>query len=236
MKTAFGIFQIQCKGILNIIRAADIYAIHVLAKLHAAEPDNDLIDRILKGNKISGYNKSSIHYNNGDLVQLQKGGHLKEVGQQIIVATYTALESYLISKFKEYYAFHTSAVNSQIVQESLKRIKFRGLEDINKHYNDILNIHLPSFNIDFFSDKECTFQHNDSWNTIHILSQARNDIVHTGTAKTYVVTTLMDSWYPFDFCRRWVSLFNANFDCLIYKKNETPLIKKYKKRKDNIKT
>jgi len=120
MKTAFGIFQIQEKGILNIIRAADIYAIHILAKLRETEPDRDLIGRILKGNKISGYNKRSIHYGKGELTQLQKGGHLKEVGQQIIVATYTAYESYLISKFKEYYSFHTSAVNPQIIQESLK--------------------------------------------------------------------------------------------------------------------
>jgi hypothetical protein len=101
-----------------MIRAADIYAIHILAKLRATEPDKDLIGRILKGNKISGYNVSSIHYGKGELAQLQKGGHLKEVGQQIIVATYTALESYLISKFKEYYAFHTSAVNPQIIQGS----------------------------------------------------------------------------------------------------------------------
>jgi hypothetical protein len=111
MKTASEIFEIQEQGILNIIRAADIYAIHILAKLRASEPDKDLIDRILKHNRISGYNISSIYYGKGELDLLQKGGHLKEVGQQVIVATYMALESYLISKFEEYYSFYTSTAN-----------------------------------------------------------------------------------------------------------------------------
>jgi hypothetical protein len=235
MKTASAIFEVQCKGILNIIRAADIYAIHVLSRLRSTEPDKDLIGRILKDNKISGYNISSIHYEKGDLIKLQKGCHLKEVGQQIVVATYTALESYLIDKFKEYYSFHTSAVNPQFVQESLKRIAPRGLSDIKRNYDDILDIHLPTFDMEFFSDQECSFHPKDSWDAICILSKARNEIVHEGSSKSYVVRNLMDSWYPFDFSRRWVSLFDANFDCLIYNKHETRLIKEYIKKKEKVK-
>jgi len=109
------------------------------------------------------------------------------------------------------------------------------LSDIKRNFTDILDIHLPSFDIDFFSDKECSFHPKDSWDAINILSKARNEIVHEGTSKSYVVKTLMDSWYPFDFSRRWVSLFDANFDSLIFNNHETMLVKEYKKKKDKVK-
>lgn len=232
MKTALEIFSIQEKGILNIIRAADIYAIHILAKIRAVNPNMGLITRIIRGNKISGYNLNSIHYSKDDLAQLQESGHLKEIGQQIIVATHTALESYLISKFKEYYSFLTIGVEPRIINESLKRIRFRDLKEIKGHFQDIIDIHLPSFDIEYFSDAKCSFHPKDSWEAINIINSARNEIVHQGTSNSYIVNTLMDSWYPFDFTRRWVTSFDANFNSFICDKHETHLIKEYKLRKE----
>jgi hypothetical protein len=235
MNTALEVFNIQEKGILNIIRAADIYAIHILAKLRAVDPDRELITKILEGNKISGYNIMSIHYRADDLIQLQESGYLREVGEQIIVATYTALESYLIEKFKEYYSYLMSGVSSKILNESLKRIRFRDLSDIKRNFYDFLDIHLPSFDMEYFSDEKCSFRPKDSWDAIKMISKARNEIVHQGTSRSYIVSTLMDSWYPFDFSRRWVTLFDANFDRFIYDKYETRLIKEYKIRKEELK-
>lgn len=232
MNEALMVFNIQERGILNIIRAADIYAIHLLANMRSVDPDKELIARILKGNKISGYNLVATHYNDDDLIQLKEGGHLREIGQQIVVATYTALESYLIAKFVEYYRFVTSSVEPRVIINTLEKIRFRSLEDIKEHFSKILDIHLPSFEIDYSIDPACSFQPKSCWDAITIISKARNEITHQGKSSSYLVSTLMDSWYPFDFSRMWVMLFDANFDFLIYQKHETHLVKEYKKRKE----
>lgn len=231
MNKALEVFNIQEKGILNIIRAADIYAIHLIARLRSVDPDKELIAKILQGNKISGYNLLSIHYNENDLIQLREGGYLREIGQQIIVATYTALESYLISKFEEYYFYIASGMDARIISETFKRIRFRSLADIKDQFNDFLDIHLPSFEIEYSLDPKCSFQPKDCWDAINMIAKVRNEIAHQGKSSTLIVSTLMDSWYPFDFSRMWVMLFDTNFDFLIYKKKETRLIEEYKKRK-----
>jgi hypothetical protein len=229
-------FNIQEKGILNIIRAADIYAICLLAKISASELNKEQIDEILKGNKITGYNLLSNHYTEYELNYLKDNGHFREIGQQIIFQTYTMLELYLISKFKEYYLFLTRVEPNKIMHETLKRFSFRNLSDIKRNYDDIIDIHLPSFDVDYiFSDKNCLFQPKDSWGAINIISKARNEIAHQGYSISYPVSTLMDSWYPFEFTRRYIDLFDANFNIFIYKKYETSLIKEYKIRKESLK-
>jgi hypothetical protein len=234
MNTAFAVFKVQEKGILNIIRAADIYTIHLIAKIRSTEPNKELIAKILEGQKISGYNLMSILYSKDDLIQLQTGGYLREIGQQIVVATYTALESYLVSKFEEYYSHFTSCLDRRITDQTMKRIRFRSLADIKDHFNDILDIHLPSFEIDYSLDPKCSFQPTNSWEAIKIVSNARNEISHRGFSSNFAISTLMDSWYPFDFTRMWIMLFDANFDYLIYEKFETRLIKEYRKRKEKL--
>jgi len=223
MKKALEAFYIHEKGILNIIRAADIYAICLLAKIRAVDPDIEQIAGILEGNKITGYNLMSIYYTDHELVQLKQKGHFKEIGEQIILQTYTMLESYLKSKFYEYNYF---------INGNLKKFHFRDLKEFKAKYKEVLDIHLPSFDFDyFFPDGKCSFQPKGSWETIKILAKARNEIAHEGTSNSYTVTTLMDSWYPFDFTRRWIVSFDANFNSFIYDKFETSLIKEYKLRK-----
>ena len=68
-----------------------------------------------------------------------------------------------------------------------------------------------------------------------LISDARNEIAHTGKSSKYKIVTLMDSWYPFDFVRRWVACFDVNFDNLIFYNRETKLIKDYKVKLNKIK-
>ena len=235
MITALEAFNVQEKGILNIIRAADIYAICLLAKIREVVPNMAQIAEILEGNKITGYNLLSFHYTDDELIQLKEKGHFKEIGQQIIFQTYTMLESYLISKFKEYYLFLTSGQLPKIMNECLQRFGFRSLSDLKRNYFDILDIHLPSFDVEYiFSDEKCSFQPKDSWDAINIIAKARNEIAHQGVSLSYPVSTLMDSWYPFDFTIRWIDLFDANFNMFIYENRGTALIKEYKLKRCRV--
>ena len=237
MTTAIEAFNIQEKGILNIIRAADIYAICLLAKFRGVDPNMEQITSILEGNRITSYNLMSMHYSKDEFIQLKEKGHFREICQQIIFQTYTMLESYLILKFKEYYFYLTSKTTHKIINESLKMFNFRSLTDLKRNYNDILDIHLPSYDFDYFySDDKCSFKPKDSWEAINIIAKARNEIAHQGISSSYIANTLMDSWYPFDFIRRWIGSFDVNFNMLIYENRETGLIKEYKLKRVSSKS
>lgn len=218
------------KGILGIINTADIFTVHLIAKCRNSEADKDLINTLLTTNKISGHALLSESYTNDEIKVLEENGLLKGIGQQIVLATYTALEFYLIDKFKEYYRYTMNDKNIAFVENSLERFSFRSLNEIKKHYWELFSTHLPAFEVDYYSTDKSSFHPKDSWEAIRLMSDARNEIAHAGESATYKVITLMDAWYPFDFVRRWVDLFDANFDFLIYKGYETGPIKEYKKR------
>ena len=217
-------------GILGIIRAADLYALHTMAKLRNTEPDSQSINFIMNGEKISGFNLVGNAYTKEELLTLQNEGYFTEIGQQIIVASHTALEIYLILKFKEYYSYSFSKSDAALVEESLNQFSFRSLKDFKELYKKFFNIHLPSFEIDYHSSHGCNFQPKNSWEALKLIYGARNNIVHKGSSINYKVTSLMDSWYPFEFIRRWVTLFDTNFDLLIYKKTTTRLCSEHKQR------
>jgi hypothetical protein len=82
----------------------------------------------------------------------------------------------------------------------------------------------------FAVDPDSAFKPKNTWEGIRTIEKARHKIAHEGRSVDYKVTLLPDVWDPFDFVRRWVDLFNANFDLLIYEGKTTPLIKEYKKR------
>jgi hypothetical protein len=168
----------------------------------------------------------SNEYSKEELIQLKEKGHFREIGQQIILQTYTMLESYLKSKFDDY---------DEFLNGTSKRFNFRSLKELKVKYKEIFDIDLPSFAFDyFFTDETCLFQPKDSWEAIKIIEKARHEIAHQGMSNCYPTNTLMDSWYPFDFIRRWIISFDANFNSLIYDKFETDLIKKYKIRKEHL--
>jgi len=230
LSSAINTFHKLEKGILGIINAADIYTVHVIAKYRNSEADKDLIDRLLTANKISGLALHSWSYMDEEVKAFEANGLIKGIGQQIVLASYTALEFYLIEKFKEYYRFTMKDKDIAFIEDSINSLYFGCLDDIKKNFKKLLSIHLSSFDVEYPSAKKSSFHPKDSWVAIRLLSDARNDIAHTGESEVYKVVTLLDAWYPFEFVRRWVTQFDANFDFLIYKGYETGPVKEYKKR------
>lgn len=230
MSKAINTFHKLEKGILGIINAADIYTVHVIAKYRNSEADKDLINMLLTANKISGYALHCWSYTDEELKAFEENGRIKGIGQQIVLASYTALEFYLIEKFKEYYRHTMKDKDIAFIENSLDRFSFRSLNEIKKHYWDLFSIHLPSFDVEYHSAEKSSFHPKDSWEAIRLISDARNEIAHAGESVAYKIVTLVDAWYPFDFTRRWVDLFDANFDFLIYKGYETGPVKEHKKR------
>ena len=196
MNRALDIFNSLEKGILNIIKAADIYMLHLIASFRNESPPIDTIEKIIQGNTISGLNIFDELYSIKERQMLESDGHFQTIGQQIIMATYTALELYLIHKFEEYYRYILQDKSEILITNSLKRFSFRSLEEIKKLYFDLLNIHLPSFEIEYFTNEKSSFQPKTSWDAIVLLSRARNEIAHQGETISYRIITLVDTWNP----------------------------------------
>lgn len=230
MYPTLAVFEAHARGILNIIKAADIYALHIIAAYRNTEVDEKLIKKIIKSNAISPLVFDSWSYRDNEIAALKETGHLRNIGQQIILATYTALEVYLIEKFKEYYKHSLKDKNADFIENSLKRFSFRNIEEIKKHYFEILKIHLPSFNTTYRTAEKCNWHPKDCWEGILLLEKIRNQIAHTGKSNDYKIITLMDSWYPFDFVCEWVRTFEVEFDHMIYRGKESAAIKEYKDR------
>jgi len=218
------------RGVLGIVKAADVYALHLIASIRKEEPDIEGINSIITKGKVSVLNITSQMYSKSELEILENEGHFTEIGQQIIVATHTALESYLNLKFQEYYRFLSFDSKESLVEETLNRIRFRSLKDISKAYFKFFGIHIPSIDINYYGANDCNFKPINSWEALRLISDTRNDIVHKGCSSDYKITTLMDSWYPFEFVMRWVDQFNLNFDYFIYEGKETKYYSNHKEK------
>ena len=215
---------------MTLVKSADLYSLQLLARERKTQVPTDLIDIILTDNRISGFTVDGGMYRPHEIAMLKSTGLFRRVGEQIVLATYTAAEMYLTEKFKEYLAFRYSQSSPELLQALLDRLSFRSLQEIKKHYSDLLDIHLPFFEIQMFTTDKCNFQPRDCWEAFNILSTARNDIAHLGYSKAYKVDTPVDSWYPFEFVRTWIAQFDSNFDMLMFARQETSLIVEYKQR------
>jgi hypothetical protein len=224
------IFRNLDAGIMILVKAADLYTLQLLARRRNEQVSQDLIDIILRENRISGFTIDSNVYLPEEIAMLERTGLFRQVGEQIVLATYTAVEIYLIEKFKEYFSHRLRNASPELVQRTLNRFTFRSLQEISGHYFDILGIHLPSFDFQFFTDAKARFVPHDSWAALNLLSTARNEIAHKGSSSSYKIAIPVDSWYPFEFVRGWVSHFDANFDIFVYEEQEPSLIKDYKQR------
>lgn len=219
------------KSILHIIGAADLYAIHLLASSRKEEPNTELVQSILAGKHVSTVTVLGMPYTETERKELEESGVLRGIGSQIVLATYTALESYLINKFGEYFRFRFRGAADEIVAKVLGKLSFRSLKGIAKLYKDVLDIHLPCFEIDmYFIGASSSFNPQRTWDGITAIEKARHDIAHEGKAKNYKIGILPDAWEPFEFVRRWVQLFDVNFDLLVYEDRPTPSIQEYRKR------
>ncbi|OGW28961.1 MAG: hypothetical protein A2X59_00590 [Nitrospirae bacterium GWC2_42_7] len=219
-------------GIMQTIKAADIYAIHLTAIGRRKEPNQQQIVDIIMGNKISGLTVHGMFYTESEKNDFQAKGHLVNIGNQILLATYTAFEFYLINKFKEYLRYYSQDADNLKIEALFKKLSFRTLDNIKTLYKDILGIYLPQFEMRSFAiDPDSSFKPKSTWEGgIKIIEKARHEIAHKGKSINYKIRLLPDAWGPFDFVRRWVNLFDVNFDLLIYEGKTTQLIREYKKR------
>lgn len=228
---AIRLFEEHEKSILQTIKAADLYALHLLAIDRDEQPDRRLIREIITENKVSSLTVLGVGYKKSDKQQLEESGKLRSIGNLILLAAYTALEDYLINKFKEYVRLDLKGQKSEMV---LDHLPYGGLSHIKELYKNILDIHLQKFEMNkddkSFLDDKSPFYRKQTWDGIELIRQARNDIAHKGKTDKYVINMLSHAWDPFEFIRRWVSLFDAHFDLLIYEGRPTARIEEYKKR------
>ena len=206
------------QGILKIVRALDLYAMHVISKLRGRNPPEDAVEAIMSGDKVSILNISDVTLSNDEKDAIKKDGYFREVGEQIIVAAHSAFEHYLVEKFKEYLRFHMKFCATPPREAAVISIaqSMRSLEGIKNAYKETLGIHLPSFDVKFAFNPNSNFSFDSAWEAIVALDKKRHSVVHLGKESPFEIESLMDSWYPFDFTRVWVTHFNHFFDHQIY--------------------
>jgi hypothetical protein len=217
-------------GLLELIRAADLLALHTLAKMRGEDPPKVTVDAIMQGNRVSSLLLARESYTKEELRMLRTLRPFRRTGEQIVMATYNALEIYLVEKFSEYFLYLGSKAPQRLVSQSLEQFSFRSLDEIRRHYSRVFQIYLPAFEFDFYIDPETQFKAANCWEALKKIAAARNEIAHKGQSLSYYVGTPLDFWYPFDFTRQWVGYFEANFNPYIYEGRETSLIREYKSR------
>ena len=218
------------KGILEIIRAADIFTIELVQLWRGTDFAKNLIKDLLTREKISSFVIFRDSYSQEEIEYLKREPRLRSIACQIVLASYTALEVYLVNKFKEYLSFRmkncpqgTQGIKNAI----LKTIRFRDLKEIKKNYRDFIGIHIDKFEPGHFPvDYKSNFKANTWWESLLQISKARNEIAHRGISETTQLILLPDAWECFDLCRCWVNLFNINFDQYIYKNELTDYVKR----------
>lgn len=215
------------KGILEIIRAADIFTIELVQLRRGTDFAKNLIKDLLTRGKISSFVIFRDSYSQKEIEDLKREPRLRSIACQIVLASYTALEVYLVNKFKEYLSFRMKNCPQGIKEAILKMIRFRDLKEIKKNYTDFIGIHIDKFEPGHFPvDYKSNFKANTWWEGLLQIAKARNEIAHRGISETTQLILLPDSWECFDLCRRWVNLFNGNFDRYIYKNELTDYVKR----------
>jgi len=188
---------------------------------------------VLTNNHMSGYAVFGDAYDATERALLAERGQLRSIGQQVLVATYTMVESYLTNKFPEYLRFRLGDEHKRLAEPIEKSFaRARSLRDISTAYDSYLDISLPHFDVEQIrTTTDCSFSSPSAWEALLKLSDARNEIVHTGEATTLRINMLTDARYPFEFARDWVQYVDGNFDYLVYEGFRTNLILQYEKRR-----
>ncbi|VAW49868.1 hypothetical protein MNBD_GAMMA04-985 [hydrothermal vent metagenome] len=230
-------FNKQEENIGHLLRAADVYTQHVIASLKNSSVNNELISKIVNEDELSTLNYSwRFFLSEQEYEKLKEKGQTRKICEEIVLSVYTAIERYLIDKFKEYLAHSLSSQSERVYLAVEKRISYKSLKQIKDNYRDYLDIHLPSFEPEQGGFEESWFQPKTSWEGITLLSDARNEIAHEGTARSFNIFYLIDAYAPLHFATRWVSLFNINFDSMIYDGEKHRFVKEHDDRYEKIKT
>lgn len=235
--SAIEAFEKQEENISHLLRAADVYTQHVIASMRNKPVDNDLILKIINDGGLSTLNYSwRFFLTEQKYEKLREEGQTKKICQEIVLSVYTAIEQYLICKFKEYLLHTLTSQPERVYLAVEKRISYRSLNQIKDNYRDYLDIHLPSFEPEQGGFEESWFQPRTSWEGLTILSEARNEIAHEGMSSKYDIFYLIDAYAPLHFATRWVALFNLNFDSSIYKSMKYRFVQEHDERYKKTKT
>lgn len=220
------------QGILQVIKTADVYHLCLVAELRQERPDLELIGKIIRGNAVSTLAMLGETLSESERKQMATKSYVQGITSQIVLATYTALEIYLSDKFREFFRFKLSGVNAEGV---LGKLSYKSLDNLKDLFKDVLDIHLPQFEMShIIVDKHSSFKPKDTWAGIKEIEKARHSVAHNGIDSVKHFALLSDAWDRFDFVRRWVVQFDANFDCLIYEGRQSPLIRAYMKRLKSV--
>lgn len=229
MSDAYTAFEKNVESIESLIRGADIYCQHMLALSRSQKPDLALIEKIISQKGMSTLTWTwRFHMTPQEHNEFDQAGHLRRMCEHIVFASYVALESYLISKFGEYFAhvFPSIGAEQRDYRLKIKRLSFRNLEEIKRHYSRFLNIKLAAFEPGSgVLDEVEWFQAKTSWDGLNILQEIRNELAHRGEVRSYNIFILVDAWSAFDFVWHWVQLFESNFNDFIFDGRKTKLVR-----------
>ena len=213
------LFEITCGSILSLIRCADIYGIHAISLFRGESPDLPLIGRIVKEKEVSLHAHSwQWTMRREEYDEFDNDGHLRSMCEHIVFSSYVAVEAYLKGKFKEYFDHMYKAPDQERQDLLLKRITLRSLQEFEEQYRKYLRINLADFNhpqVSTYAEAEW-FNPTTSWQGLKQLEQCRNQLAHSGRINSARLVVLVDAMSVFQFCRRYVMLFDANYDSYIY--------------------
>lgn len=215
---AFVAFQKNMASTTSLVRCADIYGIHALANLRGEAPNVELINKIIATDGLSTLTWSwALFMTNEERSKFGEHGHLRAVCEHIVFASYVAVESYLIGKFREYFTHKYSSMNKDQQDSILKKISLRSLDEIKRQYADILHVNIAHFEPTVGIFEEAPWFHPPScWKGLKILEECRNSLAHCGEMKNARLVVLVDAWSVREFCREWVEYFESHFDDLIF--------------------
>lgn len=212
-------FNQTCDSILSLIRCADIYGLHTLSLLRDEIADHTLIEKIIKDKEVSLHAHSwQWTMREEEREAFDKDGHLRSICEHIVFASYVAVEAYLIEKFKEYFSHLYKAPDQERQALLVKGFSFRSLEEIKKLYSRFLGIGLAQFNhpqVSTYAEAEW-FDPSSCWEGLLKLEACRHQLAHGGRMNSENLVVLVDAMSVYQFSRRYVNLFDANYNDFIY--------------------
>lgn len=145
-------------------------------------------------------------------------GHLRAICEHIVFASYVAVESYLVGKFQEYFAYKYSALNEDQRGSVLKKVSMRSLDEIKRQYFEFLDANISRFEPEVGVYSEAPWFHpNSGWEGLKMLEACRNSLAHRGEMKDVKLVVLVDAWSAHEFCREWVEYFEDSYNDFIYR-------------------
>ncbi len=214
--SAIGTFKTQESNIRYLLQAADVYTQHLISGMRQQPADQIAISKIIGENCMSVMNFTRrLVITDSEHEQLRSNGQTKKICEEIVMSVYTAVEQYLINKFKEHLHQLLSSQSSAMREAIDKRVSFRSLDQIKENYREFFGVNVVSIAPNFICIEDCWFQPNSAWEGVVLLSKARNEIAHDGTSKSFNIFYLLDAFAPLNFASSWIHQFDFHFESFV---------------------